>query len=505
MKFLHRYPEEQQFNEVYYNDNKYFEPWVSLTDEIERVDYNKNNGGDCLTLEILSGGTIYLGELLLEKLSDDLFTETYTDMEFAPASDLPDSNFIGQSSGVIQKSRAKSTNISFKNFYDKFKTLPPVKYKLNDNDWVDWQYDSENYYRKLDVVAGDIVKIKGDISYPSITYNNYNFDIEENIGSSIRYATFTGNIIEESVSIDITNTNVQTNVDFNLNFIEIEPIDITGINVEFIQYYLLSRQEFYDDNIRDNFENYGKNGGFYHYTNFEGNKINWFISPISKSATGKQIYRKDTDNPNIKAICYTTTLNYYYGYGQISGFSEIVLGFLKFDNSGKLVGFTHAIPTNSTSYYSYNSYWQPVSMLSTYYNSEINDYSSSLAFTDYTYLDETYEIITPGQQVLLFFTNTDYYVDFMEKYAFDNNTKSNLLNTSVYNFQSSNGCRFKASENLCSLYYGETYDTKKLTLYNHQYAGIFYNCEGLVSCKDLIFYPSVLSNYCYPKSSLGTH
>ena len=248
MKYLQRYKELEKFREVYYDDEKYFEPWLSFTDEVEKVDYNRNMGGDYLTFEILSSGTIYLGELLLEKLRNYLFTDTYSDMNFTPIEDLPYDSFINMyDEGILKSPRRASSGITFKNFYDKFNNLPPVKYKLNDDDWVDWQIDEENYYRELDVTAGDIIKFKGDFSYPAITYENYNFDNAENGGSSARYATFTGNIISQNVSIDLIHNMKQLNLDFDLKFIEISPIDVSDINIEFIQYYLLNKESFYTE------------------------------------------------------------------------------------------------------------------------------------------------------------------------------------------------------------------------------------------------------------------
>ena len=65
MKYLHGFQQEAQFDAEYYDDNKYFEPWVSLTKEIERVNYNKKQAGEYLSFEILTAGELYLGEILL--------------------------------------------------------------------------------------------------------------------------------------------------------------------------------------------------------------------------------------------------------------------------------------------------------------------------------------------------------------------------------------------------------------------------------------------------------
>ena len=40
MKFLHKYSTESDFEEDY-NGTAYTEPWVSLTEDVDRVDYNK--------------------------------------------------------------------------------------------------------------------------------------------------------------------------------------------------------------------------------------------------------------------------------------------------------------------------------------------------------------------------------------------------------------------------------------------------------------------------------
>jgi hypothetical protein len=40
MKFLHKYSTESDF-EADYNGTAYTEPWVSLTEDVDRVDYNK--------------------------------------------------------------------------------------------------------------------------------------------------------------------------------------------------------------------------------------------------------------------------------------------------------------------------------------------------------------------------------------------------------------------------------------------------------------------------------
>lgn len=42
MKFLHKYSTESDFEEDY-NGTAYTEPWVSLTEDVDRVDYNKIN------------------------------------------------------------------------------------------------------------------------------------------------------------------------------------------------------------------------------------------------------------------------------------------------------------------------------------------------------------------------------------------------------------------------------------------------------------------------------
>lgn len=40
-KYLHLYDNRQDFSDEYYNDETYYEPWVSLTKSTDEVDYNK--------------------------------------------------------------------------------------------------------------------------------------------------------------------------------------------------------------------------------------------------------------------------------------------------------------------------------------------------------------------------------------------------------------------------------------------------------------------------------
>lgn len=61
-KYLHLYDTEAEFDEAY-NGDSYLEPWVSYTEDIERVDYNKKAGpqdptGEYLTFEIQSPGDV---------------------------------------------------------------------------------------------------------------------------------------------------------------------------------------------------------------------------------------------------------------------------------------------------------------------------------------------------------------------------------------------------------------------------------------------------------------
>jgi len=56
MYSLHRYSQETNFDNEYYGE-RYLEPWVSLTENIERVNYNKNYDG-YVRFDILSNGQI---------------------------------------------------------------------------------------------------------------------------------------------------------------------------------------------------------------------------------------------------------------------------------------------------------------------------------------------------------------------------------------------------------------------------------------------------------------
>lgn len=59
-KYIHLFENESAFDVDYHGDN-YLEPWVSLTEDIERVDYNKVDYSKIpLTFEILSDGNIGL-------------------------------------------------------------------------------------------------------------------------------------------------------------------------------------------------------------------------------------------------------------------------------------------------------------------------------------------------------------------------------------------------------------------------------------------------------------
>jgi len=56
MYYLHRYSQETNFDNEYYGE-RYLEPWVSLTEDIKKVNYNKNFDG-YVRFDILSSGQI---------------------------------------------------------------------------------------------------------------------------------------------------------------------------------------------------------------------------------------------------------------------------------------------------------------------------------------------------------------------------------------------------------------------------------------------------------------
>ena len=75
MKYIHKFNTDTQFNEVY-NGAGYTEPWVSYTEDVTRVDYNKpdpSNGHDYVDLGLPSGtlwATMNIGATKPEEYGD---------------------------------------------------------------------------------------------------------------------------------------------------------------------------------------------------------------------------------------------------------------------------------------------------------------------------------------------------------------------------------------------------------------------------------------------------
>ena len=104
MKYIHLYQTVEEFDTDYWGE-KYLEPWVSLTVEDEKVDYNKKPIPP-LTFKIISGGTV----------------------------------------GWFDTSEDHSARRT-------------IEYKINDNDWVEI---TSSWATKISVNDGDIIQFRGD-------------------------------------------------------------------------------------------------------------------------------------------------------------------------------------------------------------------------------------------------------------------------------------------------------------------------------------------------------
>ena len=165
-KYLHLFDTEVEFDAVYNNDETYYEPWVSLTLDSDRVDYNKTESIEPLTFKITSPGLVRWN----------------LDVDY----DSSSLRFLTEGQRTIE-------------------------YSLNGGDWTSITSNTGDSAPSISVTEGDILKFRGnnDTYYGGYYYYE---DVYEEY-RSVFSGTTAGFELEGNIMSLITSTGYETLVE----------------------------------------------------------------------------------------------------------------------------------------------------------------------------------------------------------------------------------------------------------------------------------------------------
>lgn len=596
MKYLHGFNLDTQFKNEYNDDEKYFEPWTSLTHENEEVHYNKKQAGEYLTFEILTGGELYLGEILYSELIN-AFENTIKNED----SNSNDYMYIDKLNNIIGVNEdnypgsdthppirlARTRALKYYDFLQEFPTLPGIKYSINGGEWTDWLINPETYYRTLTVSSGDIVRIKGDKRYINIFEGNDSWidprDIDNSIAKEVtrQSDTTTKDItitidhqdidFDSSIFGNLSDINSWYNSDLFSNLEEEEEFDSGEEEEEEEENPVLPKNSpkrngaiisNFSTSINGNVFSY-KGKIKYKFKNVTFNKINptkleedtlintligytydgekvssvSLIMPKALFDGGKNNYIKkllqdgvikysdiisinDSDDPHIKYLSYNLynqesyyTYTYYTYHENFTNtyIGLSVFGFLLFDDNENLIGFA-SINDSLEIYNNIYDFLLPEKYFKQYIVDYIynNDFSSPLeiVFNPEYFVpgypgggnpkrSRSFPSIVENSNWLFVFTYDEKYLNsLLDKYKFDDGIDY-ILRNKRFNFRSSDTCTFNVRGSIASIYYGDEFEGKINFKTEALYAGLFYHCDGLISCKNLVLPGYFLSPECY--------